>query len=315
MIIKREEKWGILKYDTLAHRFSREQANGKDAMAYTQQPVVLNVDLTMKCNMACFHCVTKDFDQAQDLVVSNKLINWINKQCFMAVVITGGEPFLPEYEENLMTILREIHDKGLIIDTNGTIFPSGSVIDMIMKTNTLVRVSCDSVRPDDEIYFRQVKANIPQNRDINNKYYQTKIDTIKRLRSAGVHVAVQSVIHKKNRYSIVHVPDMLTKYSIKQWYIQRFIPSYKATDKKFEVSSEDYDEVTAKLIKKCKKAGIECITKKDRRHNSVILLVGDGLLFTQGEKPGKKVPLGTIDSDISYFAYVSSADHADRYYG
>jgi len=317
MSIERREEWGRLIYDTSTHRFSREQVNGIDATPYTQHPVVLNIDLTMKCNMACLHCVTKDFDQAQDLVVSKRLIDWINKQDFMVVVITGGEPFLPEYEKNLITILQGMKKKGLIVDTNGTIFPSGSVIDMIAKTNTLIRVSWDSVRSYDEIYFRQVKTNIPQNRDINNKYYQMKIDTIKRLRSAGVDVAVQSVIHKKNRDSIVRMPVMLTKLSIKQWYIQRFIPSYKATDKKFGVSSEDYDEATTKLIKECKKAGIECITKKDKRHNSVVLLVGDGLLFTQGEKPGQKIPLGTIysDGDIRYFEYISSADHAERYYG
>jgi hypothetical protein len=45
------------------------------------------------------------------------------------------------------------------------------------------------------------------------------------------------------------------------------------------------------------------------------MLVGDGFLYTQGEKPRQKIPLGRIGSDIRYFEYISSADHAERYYG
>ena len=315
MIIERQEGWGRLIYDTSAHSFSRVHTNGKKAIPYPHEPVVLNAYLTMNCNMNCIHCVTKDFPETQDLVISSKLIDWINRSRLMVVVITGGEPLLPEYKSKLMTLLREIQGKGLIVDTNGTIIPSSSVIDMIVKTNTLLRVSWDSTRSYDEIYFRQAKPNSKQNEAINLEHYHRKIDIIQRLRSAGIKVAVQSVIHKVNLGSIVNMPAVLRELSLSQWYIQRFIPSYKATSQNFEASNTQYDKVTAKLTKRCHKANIECIIKKDRRHNSVVLLVGDGLLYTQGEKPGQKLRLGTIDSDISYFEYISSADHAERYYG
>lgn len=295
--------------------FSRVHTNGKKAIPYAHQPVVLNVYLTMKCNMNCRHCVTKDFDETQDLVISSRLVDWINRSPFMVVVVTGGEPLLPEYENELMTLLRETRGKGLIVDTNGTILPSSSIIDMIVKTNTLVRISWDSTRSYDEIYFRQTKSNTKRNEAVNLEYYHRKIDMIQRLRSAGVKVAVQSVIHRVNLRSIVPMPAVLRELSVSQWYIQRFIPSYKATSQNFEVSSAQYDEVTAALAKKCHEADIECVIKKDRRHNSVVLLVGDGLLYTQGEKPREKLRLGTIDSDIRYFEYISSADHAERYYG
>ena len=310
MIIEREEGWGKLRYDTLTHQFSRVQKNGKDAIPYARDPVVLNVDLTMKCNMACKHCVTKDFGQMEDLVISTKVIDWINESPFMVMVITGGEPFLTEYENQLTTLLREVHGKGLIVDTNGTILPSDSVINAILETNTLVRISWDSSRPQDEIYFRQAK---PQNRSM--EYYYKKLDMVRRLRAEGINVAVQSVIHKKNLSSITDMPAKLREFSIKQWYIQRFIPSYKASDGSFEVSSSKHNEVTTELIEKCRRENIECITKKDRRHNSVVLLVGDGFLYTQGEKPRQKIPLGTIQSEVRYFEYVSLSDHSERYYG
>lgn len=324
MIIKRPERWGILQYDTLKHRFSYFPNIRSDAIPYTHDPVVLNVYLTMQCNMNCKHCVTKDFEKMEDLVVSKKMIDWINKSPFMVVVITGGEPFLPDYENELLKILREIHKKGLIIDTNGTILPSSSVIDTIVKTNTLVRVSWDSVRPQDEIFLRHVKPHTQRNLDDNLKCYYTKIDMIQRLRSEGVNVAVQSVIHNKNATSILEnniasilgLPAILREFHIKQLYLQRFIPSYlTANNTNLEVSSAAYYKAVAELTKKCNEENIECIAKKDRRHNCVFLLVGDGLLFTQGEKPGQKIPLGTIYKGIRYFDYVSSSDHSERYYG
>jgi len=315
MIVEREEGWGKLLYDTSQHSFSKIQTNGKDAFPYAQQPVVLNVDLTMKCNMDCIHCVTKDFSQLKDLVVSERLIDWINKSDFLAVVITGGEPLLPEYENQLLTLLRDIHNKGLIVDTNGTILPSSSVIEAILNTSTLVRISWDSTRPQDEIYFRRMNSNTKRNQDADLECYYEKVKMIQRLSSKGVNVAVQSVVHKENIASILNMPKALRKLFIKKWYIQRFIPSHRATGGKFEVGNIRYNKVISELTKRCYGTGIKCIAKRDRRHNCVVLLVGDGLLYTQGEKPGQKLQLGTTDSEPNYFEYISSADHAERYYG
>lgn len=315
MTVERKEAWGKLRYDTSQHRFSYIHTDEKDAIPYAEQPVVLNVDLTMKCNMDCLYCVAKDFGSTEDLVISRELLAWINKSPFMVVVITGGEPLLPEYENQLVTLLRETRNRGLIVDTNGTIFPSHSVIKTILNTSALVRISWDSTRSYDETYFRRAKSNTKPHEEINLEYYHRKIDIIRRLRNAGVNVAVQTVVQKRNLISILDMPRALRDLSVSQWYLQRFIPSYKATGKNFEVGNDEYDEVTAKLIKKCHEANIKCITKKDRRHNCVVLLVGNGVLYTQGEKPRQKIRLGTIGSEIRYFDYVSSADHAERYYG
>jgi MoaA/NifB/PqqE/SkfB family radical SAM enzyme len=315
MIVERVEPWGKLIYDLSKHHFSLIENDGKEIIPYSQRPVVLNVDLTMKCNMDCLHCVTKDFGYIDDLAVSRKLIDWINNSPFLVVVITGGEPFLPEYNSQLLRLLQEIRNKGLIIDTNGTIIPSNYLMEMIRNTNTLIRISWDAVRSFDEIRLRHVKPDTKQNRSLNLEYFHKKVAMIKHFQKAGVDVAIQSVVNKANRDSIFDLPVMLHNLSIKQWYIQRFIPSHKATDEQFEVNTTEYAKINSRLIKRCQDLNIECITKKDRRHNCVVLLVGEGLLYTQGEKPGQKLLLGTINSNIRYFDYISSADHAERYYG
>jgi hypothetical protein len=45
-------------------------------------------------------------------------------------------------------------------------------------------------------------------------------------------------------------------------------------------------------------------------------MVGDGQIYTQSNEKGVKVPLGKIGKikDYEYFSYVSSSEHASRYY-
>lgn len=290
-----------------------------DSIAYASEPVLLNVDLTLKCNMDCPHCVAKDFEEKVDLEVSEKLLKWINRSRFLVIVITGGEPFLPEYESQLKTLLTEIHEKGLIIDTNGTIIPSQSVIDTIRDTNTLVRISWDGVLPKDDTYFRRFRSDLGANHSKNKEYASKKFDLIHRLQEAGVKLAAQTVLSHSRAHDPVSqtrdMPAALNKYSIRKWYIQKFIPAHKRTDVNLSISKKYYDEITSKLITDCKKYDIECITKRDLRHNCVVLLVGKGILYTQGQKPGQKIKFGSIDDpEINYFSVLSSADHAERYY-
>jgi organic radical activating enzyme len=317
MLIEREESWGVLQYDTVNHRFSYRHRNGKEAFPYASTPIVLNCDLTLKCNMCCSHCVAKDFSgiDGRDLAVSPGLIETINKSPFLLVVVTGGEPLLPEYQANLIKLLKGIKGKGLVIDTNGTIIPNEPLLRAILESHALVRVSWDSVRPRDEIYFRHMKPDTPKNKTSNLACFHQKLDTIQWLKDKSIPVAIQSVIHKKNLTSISAMIPKLLDLNIRQWYIQRFIPSYKADDEQqFGVGIGVHTHTLSTIAKDCASKGLECIAKRDRRHNSVFLLIGDGDLYTQGEKPHEKIFLGKLNRNTKYFDYVSSSDHCERYY-
>ena len=161
-MLSRKEGWGVIKYDTKNHNFILLENEYKGITPYlVRDPVVLNIDLTVDCNMDCDHCVAKDLELygVRDLELSQKLTNWINESPFLVIVITGGEPLLPEKEDLLLSLLNSIKKKGIIIDTNGTIKPSEKVLKKIKEKNVLLRISQDSVRPQDEIYFRKVSRN------------------------------------------------------------------------------------------------------------------------------------------------------------
>jgi MoaA/NifB/PqqE/SkfB family radical SAM enzyme len=276
------------------------------------QPVVLNCDLTLQCNMRCVHCVARDMIKytTSDLKTTSDLIKRINKSPFMVLVITGGEPFLPEYEKSLLRLIRGAKGKALIIDTNGTIFPSKTVLHEIIKKRVLVRVSCDSLRVKDEIALRRS----PRGNEASKACYFQKIELIPKLRAAGVKISVQSVLHKVNEMSIRALPEKLNQWKIDTWYIQRLIPTSSiATLEKFS-RNFDYDSAFDHLEKISARHGILCMTKRDRRHNCVFLMVGDGQIYTQAEQKGEKIFLGHLGQLAHYFELVSPTDHAARYY-
>jgi len=316
MIIRRNEPWGEILYDTINHRFSYQNNLDIDMVPYSKKPVLLNLELTLKCNMDCPHCVAKDFEELVDLHVTDELINWINNSPFLVIVITGGEPLLPEYEPNLIKLLRRIKNKGLIIDTNGTIIPSKSVIDAIKKTNTLVRISWDSVSADVEGTFRRFRASLGALDPKNVAYFNKKFKLIDLFKKEGIQFAIQTVLSDSNKNEIDEMVGYLDEHSIKKWYIQKFIPAYKRKNEKHALNKTEYNQITLKLKTECEKYNIECFTKKDMRHNCVFLMVGNGTLYTQSQEPGKKIPIATInDPEINYFIFVSDGDHAERYYG
>ncbi len=318
----------MLLYDTATHDFRCAPRAASNQLPYAQGPVVLNCYLTLNCNMKCIHCVARDmakFDR-HDLSVRKSLIRSINRSPFMAIVITGGEPLLPDYEDALLELISNLEHKGLILDTNGTIWPSRTVLDALVRLKVLVRVSMDSPRVQDEAYLRVIseRSRTRPRRTPNSAdqaAFNQKVRNISRFRRAGVRTAVQSVLHKMNSKSIGQMPAVLQKLGVTRWYVQRLIPTSehdRYTPCLFGGRKgppyQVYMEKLGSLERKAAKLGINCFGKRDRRHNCVYLLVGNGELYTQSDSLGQKIRLGRIGDTRDYFSYVSMADHCARYY-
>lgn len=315
MNVERIYTWGVLRYDTFSHSFSYSEIDPRTSDPYADEPVVLNIVITRQCNMDCKYCVAKDFTniESNDLVISKEMVDWINSSPFMLLVLTGGEPLLPPYDEVSLRIIESVHNRGVILDTNGTILPDLSVLSRLKNNRVMLRVSMDSIRQEEELKMRQALKG--QGLD-DESAFKEKLENIKKFLSAGLNTTVQTVIWQKNAKSLRSMIDWLSSNGIKRWYLQRLIPShkYKHPSDRFALQSSDYYPFVKDIVNEAKKAGIECIPKMDMRHNSVFLLTANGAIYTQGANPGQKIKLGTIGEKINYFDYVSAADHACRYY-
>ncbi len=321
MIIERKEEWGKIIYKLPSHKFEFILNDGVDEIPNTSSPIVLNIDLTLKCNMRCRHCVAKDMEtllgenETTDLIVTKQLISNINKSPFLVVVITGGEPLLPICRKNLISLLQGIKGKGIIIDTNGTIDCDLQLLSWLEKRQVMIRVSWDLPHPKGETELRVYPIGMFKNPD---HYMHDKENRIKNLIANGVVVSAQTVITGKNinDSGLYQFPAKLKQLGIKQWYLQRFIPSNEfKEDCIYHISVSKYEETVKRLKEISSKYGVDCITKKDKRHNSVFLLVQDGDIYTQsGTKPGVKIKIGKLGKVKDWFARVSGPDHTDRYF-
>lgn len=314
-IVRRDQTWGVVRYDTLHHRFSYEENKPRSGEPYPNLPVVLNIVITRRCNMDCQYCVAKDFTgiEEPDLVLSPEMVRWINRSRFMVLVLTGGEPLMPPYDALSVRLIESVRDKGVILDTNGMFMPDARVLSCLRDHRVMVRVSMDSTRPQDEIAVRRMAKGASQSAQAA---YDAKLRNIERFHSAGVYTAVQTVVWRSNLEPVEAMIRWLSKRGITRWYLQRLIPSYrfKKPRPRSAFKPQDYYSHVAELATKASSMGIECIPKMDLRHNSVFLLTANGVLYTQGAAPGVKVRLGTIKEEIEYFDYVSAAEHAHRYY-
>jgi MoaA/NifB/PqqE/SkfB family radical SAM enzyme len=314
-IVREDQGWGVIRYDTLRHKFSYDEKRPRSGEPYSNEPVVLNVVITRHCNMNCQYCVAKDFTGVEepDLVLSPEMLRWINDSPFMVLVLTGGEPLMPPYDAVSVRLIESVKGKGVILDTNGTFMPDARVLSCLRAHRVMVRVSMDSTRPQDEIAVRLMAKGAGQ---VGEAAYKAKVRNIERFRSAGVYTAVQTVVWRTNLRPVEAMIGWLSERGIKRWYLQRLIPSYrfKEPSPRNALKPGDYYPHVTELAAKARLAGVECIPKMDLRHNSVFLLTSNGVLYTQGSAPGVKVRLGTIKEKIGYFHYVSAADHAHRYY-
>lgn len=258
MKITRKETWGDITYDTQTHTFDISVNRDIDEQPYVAKPVLLNIDLTFKCNMRCRHCVAKDMaqmlggEETSDLKISSELIQKINQSPFMVMVLTGGEPLLEEYEESLLKLLRSFKSKGIIVDTNGTIIPSPKTVSLLKNKNVMVRVSWDSPNPNQEYILREYPKGFYKNHE---EYIEKKQDFIRFLISHGITVGIQSVIHRRNFSdpNLLMMPYKFKELKIDRWYIQRYIPTgYNKDDDKYIIGIDEYEESTQKLIKKLK---------------------------------------------------------------
>ena len=321
MIITNLETWGKLLYDTTSHQFSYNIESDISEQPYVTKPIVLNCYLTYKCNMDCIHCVAKDMETVNDtgIIVTDSLIERINKSPFMVVVITGGEPLLPECESRLIDFVDGMRNKGIVIDTNGLIMPSSRLLKYLVNKNILLRISLDSSVPKHESNLR-VLPNDKNKRKSKSAYYR-KIDILEELIKNNVRVSIQSVLYKKNIDSIFNLMDYIKDRNINSWYIQRLIPTYKlkptgkrGKDEPFFLEAEVYEDIIAKLKSLSKECSVECITKKDRRHNCVFIMINSGLIYTTSDTGYQRVFIGKIGEINNYFELVSASEHSVRYY-
>jgi MoaA/NifB/PqqE/SkfB family radical SAM enzyme len=228
--------------------------------------------------------------------IRQDIIKFVNDSYFLKLVISGGEPF----ENNTIgDILPQIDHlkKAIVIDTNGTHEFQPSEIELIRRKNITLRISLDSVNPNENEKIRTCPSG---------PYFERIVANIELLIKSGINIALQTVVTKSNIKSLTQLAAMISHWDIKKWYLQPMIPSGRG---KF---MEHLVPTHLSIIKECLKLGLDegiLLLKEDENHKAVVLLNNYGDLIT--EDSNENILLGTI-CNIKHNDLISKIDKANH---
>ena len=120
----------------------------------------LLIEITLNCNSQCIYCYNSKNKDNLEINIEQFLlpVNFIKKQNFNQVVITGGEPLL-EYNK-----LKKIFDyykgemKEQILITNGLLLTQKKINELIESGMTKLCISCDGVSEKTQFELRKTHA-------------------------------------------------------------------------------------------------------------------------------------------------------------
>lgn len=286
-----------------------------------KQPIVLNWLISNRCNCNCSYCyagdvIDKEFENIDIKSAAQNLLN-MNP---LAVVLSGGEPLMEK--QKIIDVLEIMGGKtGIIIDTNGLLFHK-ELIPLFTKYNIVIRVSLDSLQ-------NEVNSKIRPQRDRkgNISGVNTIIQNIINYRHAGIPVLVHTVISSMNKNSLEDLAKQLPRLNVNGWRIFTVVhPNNEAKKESFDklmkfgkVKNMEEAEKNlqkeiyyfSKRLKSQSDFSIQVLQAVNTKKNSVVLVLPDGTLATEGMFKSAKTE---IDRD-NLFRKVDLRSHYERYLG
>lgn len=286
-----------------------------------KQPIVLNWLISNRCNCNCSYCyagdvIDKEFENIDIKSVAQNLLN-MNP---LAVVLSGGEPLMEK--QKIIDVLEIMGGKtGIILDTNGLLFHK-ELIPLFTKYNIVIRVSLDSLQ-------NEVNSKIRPQRDKKGNILgvNTIIQNIINYRHAGIPVLVHTVVSSMNKNSLEDLSKQLPRLNVNGWRIFTVVhPNNEAKKESFdklmkfgkvkniEEAEKNLQKEIFYLSKRLKSQSdfsIQILQAVNTKKNSVVLVMPDGRLATEGMFKSAKTE---IDRD-NLFRKVDLRSHYERYLG
>lgn len=184
---------------------------------------VLQIHITDFCNLKCKHCYVED-DRNYNMPFSmfmkiiDDFMNFMQRHRYMGeILITGGEPILHPELFDMLEYLYSKYIEGypfkIVIETNGTL-----ISEQIMDTFELYK---------EMIYEFQVSIDgMEEIHDTNRGPGNWKLSekAIELIKCRGFHIAISSVITKKNCYDIEKVLVWAKQKKVRRITVSRLIP-------------------------------------------------------------------------------------------
>ena len=195
-------------------------------------PHLIFWEINQKCNLRCPYCRRQDyFDMGLSLEASLSVIDSIAKDYRPLLVFSGGEPLLYSH---IFEVASYAHKAGLrtALATNGTLIDEDMAGKIKMVDFHRVAVSLDGASQSTNDILRGEGA------------FAKTILGIKRLRSQGISIQINTTILRSNFKEIFSIYELCLELGIDALHIFAFVPVGCGMNvpEKMRLSPEEYEK-------------------------------------------------------------------------
>ncbi len=210
------------------------------------------------CNLRCIHCyqdgyVFKEPDMERLGLIFSRLDEAMSKWNTKGVIsLTGGEPFLkPSALFYLADLIENSPNfKEITILSNGTLIDDGLIAKIKKyKKITEIQISIDGA-----------DAKIHDAIRGEGTFLKT-INSVKKLKSAGLKVSIMFTLNNKNIESAVSMPNLAYKLNVDRLTIERMTTMSEAEKNEFFIQPSVLNKVYGDVYAKSKEVFLDRKTK------------------------------------------------------
>ena len=209
-------------------------------------PYTVVWEITWKCNAHCIHCGSDCIsNEKQNRLSTEECLNVIHDLKRIGtrkVTLSGGDPLL---REDFSVLAKAIKDAGMEVAfiTNAIALDDEKIYEIAKLKPKAFSISIDAGEEWMHDYIRG-----------SNGCYNHALETIIKLKSAGVEPSVVTTTHKLNFSQLSKLREILTVMEVQAWQIQyadcigRMLPEMMITEAQFKKQAEFILE-TKKILK------------------------------------------------------------------
>ncbi len=177
-------------------------------------PINVIWEVTYACNLSCSHCLSasgRSLKNELGTKAALKLVDEIADAGILAVMLSGGEPFL---RHDIFTILRHVVDANIRLDvaTNGLLVTDSLIKDLTKLPLYHMRVSVDGIGATHD-RLRGKKGS-----------YLAACRTIRKLSSAGITVSMNITLNSENLPELDKLIRRAVELGCTGVFVSNFLP-------------------------------------------------------------------------------------------
>lgn len=219
----------------------------------------ISFEITNRCNLHCIHCMNKsenDVNTDDGLPWDSMylLINEMKKNHVKEIYISGGEPTMYPYFENLVKETKRLGMDTLVATNAYQIEP---FINVLKNYVDVVFVSIDGTPARHDFFRGQVGA------------YERSLRNIKRLIELNIPIRISTVVSKNNYLDLEHIIQDVRSLGVFQIHFTVLVKVGRASAGEMLITADDYRQLSKTIALLQKKYELEGFLITTRRNGSL----------------------------------------------